>query len=164
MQIKQLIFIPGNVPSSKNSKQRTRNGAIVHGKAVKRYLQALGINKYSCRQGSAYMENYKTRPNLFKQKFNDSGWETPQEFCYLGFHFVRKTKALFDFSNMVQIIQDLMVAGGFLMEDNIDCIIPINMTKNGKRWTKDKDNPGVWIAEITPDKEPDIYDFFRKDC
>jgi len=159
MQIKQQVFIPGNVPSSKNSKQRTKNGAIVSGKAVKKYLQGLGIKRYSCRQGSAYMEDYKTRPNLFKEKFRDAEWITPRKFCYIGFHFVRQTKALFDFSNMVQIVQDLMVAGGYLQEDNINCMIPVNMVKNGNRWSKNKDFPGVWVAEISNFPEIEIDDY-----
>jgi hypothetical protein len=158
LQIKQLAFIPFNVPSSKNSKQKTKTGLIVNGKAVAKYLRLLGVKSYSCRRGSKYMEDYKTRPNIFAECMKD--WIKPEGFSHIGFHFVRQTMTLFDFNNMTQIIQDLMVAGNYLDEDNINVMLPVNLKLNGKRWNKNKDNPGIYIAELIDYPEFDLADYY----
>jgi hypothetical protein len=158
LQIKQLAFIPFNVPSSKNSKQKTKTRLIVNGKAVAKYLRVLGVKSYSCRRGSKYMEDYKTRPNIFAECMKD--WIKPEGFSHIGFHFVRQTMTLFDFNNMTQIIQDLMVAGNYLDEDNINVMLPVNLKLNGKRWNKNKDNPGIYIAELIDYPEFDLADYY----
>lgn len=63
----------------------------------------------------------------------------------IGFHFVRQTKHRFDFHNAVQIIADLMVAHDFIEDDDMDCFIPVPLKKNGRWYSYDKENPGVYI-------------------
>jgi hypothetical protein len=140
----ELIFIPFNVPSLKNSKIKTSRG-IFPSKTVKNYLSDLGIQRYSASRKEVV--GYKTKPNKFEElrdKFIKAleGKEPPIE---IGFHFVRKTKHQFDFNNANQIIADLFTAHGIIEDDNMDYFIPYAFKMNDKFYTIDKENPGVYI-------------------
>ncbi len=140
----ELIFIPFNTPSLKNSKIKTSRG-IFPSKTVKNYISNLGIQRYSASRKEVV--GYKNRPNLIEElrdKFNNvlEGKEPPFE---IGFHFVRKTKHKFDFNNANQIIADLLVAHGIIEEDNMDIFIPYAFKMNEQYYTVDKENPGVYI-------------------
>ena len=70
MKENELIFIPFNTPSLKNSKIKTSRG-IFPSKTVKKYLSDLGIQKYSSSRKE--VTGYKTKPNLIEElrdKFN----------------------------------------------------------------------------------------------
>ena len=140
----ELIFIPFNTPSLKNSKIKTSRG-IFPSKTVKDYISNLGIQRYSASRKEVV--GYKNRPNLIEElrdKFNKAleGKEPPFE---IGFHFVRKTKHKFDFNNANQIIADLLVAHGIIEEDNMDVFIPYAFKMNNEYYTLDKENPGVYL-------------------
>lgn len=140
----ELIFIPGNCPSLKNSKIKTSRG-IFPSKTVKSYLTDLGIQRYSASRKEVV--GYKTKPNKFEELreiFNKAleGKEPPIE---IGFHFVRKTKHKFDFNNANQIIADLLTAHGIIEDDNMDYFIPYAFKMNDKFYTIDKENPGVYL-------------------
>ena len=149
-----MIFIPFNVPSLKNSKTISminKKPVLVPSKAVKKYLQKIGVKKYrttlSKKQKAAgvlKVENYVKRPNLFIQAVGNyfDGCKKP---VIVKFFFVRGTKGKFDFSNAVCIIEDLLTAHGFIEDDNMDCFIPIPMRVNGKWYSVDKENPGVYL-------------------
>lgn len=140
----ELIFIPGNCPSLKNSKIKTSRG-IFPSKTVKSYLTDLGIQRYSASRKEVV--GYKTKPNKFEElrdKFNKAleGKEPPVE---IGFHFVRNSKRTFDFNNANQIIADLLTAHGIIEDDNMDYFIPYAFKMNDKFYTIDKENPGVYL-------------------
>lgn len=140
----ELIFIPNNVPSLKNSKIKTSRG-IFPSKTVKNYLTDLGIQRYSASRKEVV--GYAKKPNKFEELreiFNKAleGKEPPIE---IGFHFVRKTKHKFDFNNANQIIADLLTAHGIIEDDNMDCFIPYAFKMNDKFYTIDKENPGVYL-------------------
>lgn len=130
----QEVFLKGNVPSSKNSKQfiparTTKSGATIkpmflNSKTVANYLRS-------------YEHQFYT-PKLIIT-------ETP---VILGFHFVRDSKRRFDFGNSCQIIQDLMVKFGWIEDDNMDYLIPVPLLVNDKWYSWDKDNPGVLIRVL----------------
>jgi len=84
-----MIFIPGSVPSSKNSKIFTRGRKLIWSKAASLY-----------RKNSK--EAFLTNKEDFLSMLN--GKEKPYIIC---FHFVRATKHKYDFVNMIQTIQDL---------------------------------------------------------
>jgi Holliday junction resolvase RusA-like endonuclease len=65
--------------------------------------------------------------------------------CIIEFHFVRDSKRKFDFHNMVQLPLDLMTAYDIIEDDNMDCVIPIPYTKNGKWYSVDKEKAGLYI-------------------
>lgn len=153
----KLIFIPNNVPSLKNSKVKTGRG-IFSSPTVNKYLRALGIQSFS--SSKKIVKGYvdKNKPNLIeelREHFNEMkvGKENP---IFIGYHQVRKDNRLFDFSNSIEILQDLFTAHGFIEDDNVKYVFPIPMSIEGElpnlenlRTTKwysvDKENPGVFI-------------------
>lgn len=144
-EINEFVFIPGNVPSLKNSKIKTSKG-IFPSKSVMKYIHGLGIQAYSASKQT--VTEYKTRPNLFKQYAEEIskmlvGKSTPYLIC---FHFIRKTKADFDFNNANQILLDLLTAHKVIEDDNMRFVIPSAMQIGDKWYSVNKDNPGVIIS------------------
>ena len=142
-----LIFIPGNVPSSKNSRINTKHGSFAS-KTVKTYLNSLGIQSYS--SSKKLVKGYVNKPNLIENLREDflkqtSGKQLPLE---IGFHFVRDSRRKFDFHNIVQVVLDLLTASDFIIDDNMDCVIPFALKRDGKFYSVDKENCGVWIKII----------------
>lgn len=122
------IFIPGNVPSLKNSKRIfvnriTGKRFVTSSECSKNYLETMGTF-------------YLSQKNHFKEMIK--GLEMP---INIEFQFVRKTKSRFDFINMAQIVCDLMVKHGWIEDDSYNflnpCFNPIVIF--------DKINPGVYI-------------------
>ena len=142
---KDLIFIPFNVPSSKNSRVISSGKGSFHSPAVSKYLQKIGVKSYSSSKKT--MEDYKTRPNLFKQSLKDVNFKdyTP---LILGYHPVRKTKTKFDLHNVFQIIGDLLTAGGYIEDDNMECLVPIPFKIKGKYYTHNPENPGIYLKVL----------------
>lgn len=152
-----MIFIPGNVPSLKNSKVKAKGG-IFASPSVNRYLRSLGIQAFSSRKKTVKGYVDRARPNKLEEFREDIkkmklGKENP---LFIGFHQVRDSKRKFDFSNSVEVIQDLFVAHDFIEDDNIEYMFPIPMTIDGRlptttnlreeQWySVDKENPGVFI-------------------
>ena len=78
----KLIFIPGNVPSSKNSRINTSKGSFAS-KTVKSYLNSLGIQSYS--SSKKLVKGYVNKPNLIDNLREDflkqtSGKQLPSSF------------------------------------------------------------------------------------
>lgn len=149
------VFIPGHVPSLKNSKVKTSKG-IFMSKGCLKYLRSLNIQGYSSSKKT--VKEYKdqiNKPNLFRKSILFLANElTLTEIDYpiiLGFHFVRKTKAEFDFNNANQIILDLMTAHNLIEDDSMSYIIPQAYKKDDKWYSVDKNNPGVYIKIIKED-------------
>ncbi len=122
-----MIFIPGSVPSSKNSKIITRNRRLIWSKAASLY-----------RKNSR--EEFLKNKEYFLSMLN--GKEKPYIIC---FHFVRVTKHKYDFVNVVQTLQDLMVDYGYIEDDNVDIMLPFPLLINNKYSSYDRDKPGVYI-------------------
>ncbi len=144
MENEELIFIPNNTPSLKNSKIATSRG-VFSSKTVKKYLGLLGIQNYS--PGRKEVKGYVNRPNLFEQlrpQFEKAleGKEAPFN---IGLHFVRDSKRKFDFNNANQIIADLMVAHDIIEDDNMDFYLPYPLILDDKAYSYNKEKPGVWL-------------------
>lgn len=153
-----MIFIEGNVPSLKNSKVKTSRG-IFSSPTVNKYTRKLGIQSFSSTK--KYVKGYvdkKNRPNIFEEKTKELKKEINKKGfpIFIGYHHVRKSKRLFDFSNSVEIIQDLLTAHNIIEDDNVKFVFPIPMTKEGKLpttrnirkkdwYSVDKENPGVFL-------------------
>lgn len=140
-----LIFIPFNVPSSKNSRINTSKGSFAS-KTTKTYLNKLGIQTYS--SSKKLVKGYVNKPNLIEQLREDflkqiEGKQLPLE---IGFHFVRDSKRKFDFHNIVQVSLDLLTAHDIIIDDNMDCVIPYALKLDDKFYSVDKENPGVYIS------------------
>ena len=114
-------------------------------KTCKRYLQSLGIQKYSIKD--KIVQGYKTRSNLFYEAVKPlfevkSMWQLP---VFVRFYFVRDSKRKFDIINAQQIICDLLVAHRVIDDDDADNLIPAVEMRNGKCYHIDKAAPGVWL-------------------
>lgn len=147
VELHESVFISGNIPSSKNSKVATSKG-VFHSKTVTKWLREQGIQHYSVSKKEVTL--YKTKPCIFPveqllQLLSVSHGTKPVK---IGIHFVRQTKAKFDFHNICQILFDLMVAFDIIDDDNMDCVLPFPMEIDGKWYSIDKNKPGVWIAVI----------------
>lgn len=142
-----LIFIPYNVPSLKNSKVKTARG-IFSSATVNKYLRLLGIRGYSASKKTVL--EYKTRKNVFEEiRENFEKQKEGAEQPYLvAFHFVRDSKRDFDFNNATQIVQDLLVAHDMLDDDCCRIMIPVPLKIDGNWYSIDKTNPGVYIKII----------------
>jgi len=138
------LFIPGNTPSSKNSKVATSRG-VFSSPIVSRYLRSLGIQTFSSSKKTVKGYVDKDRPNPFKKAFEEANWIKPTEQVVIGFHFVRKSKHKFDFINACQLVHDLMVAHDLIEDDNMNYLIPIPFKMDDEWFRYDKENPGVFI-------------------
>ena len=115
------IFIPGNVPSSKNGKRWTGK-YLIHSKTVMRYIKE---------SKEDYLHN--------KDKFIEmiEGKDIPLD---ISFKFIRNSRRKFDYINPCQTVQDLMVTYDYIEDDNCDCMIP-----SFGEYKYDKENSGVKI-------------------
>ena len=156
-QIKDMIFIPGNIPSLKNSKVKTSRG-IFSSPTVSKFLRSIGIQGFNSRKKTVKGYVDPNRPNQFEALRSTfmsmkAGKDDP---IIIGYHQVRSSKRLFDFSNSVEILQDLMTAHDFIEDDNVKHVFPVPMSIDGKfidpknprafpLYSVDKENPGVYI-------------------
>jgi len=143
-----IWWIPGNVPSLKNSKIKTSRG-IFPSKTVVNYLRSLNIQGYNA--SKKFVKGYKdiNKPNLFLHNLNDFPKITISEYpIILQFHFIRKTKAEFDFNNANQILLDLMTAHNLIVNDSMKYVLPFPLKMKDKYYNVDKNNPGVYIELI----------------
>lgn len=152
-----MIFIPGNVPSLKNSKVKTSRG-IFSSPTVKKWLRSLGIQTFNSRKKTVQGYVDPNRPNqiaLLKEEFLKMK-EKKNDPIFIGYHQIRNSKRLFDFSNSVEVVQDLLTAHDFIEDDNVKYVFPVPMTIDGELPSKttirkkefysvDKEHPGVWI-------------------
>lgn len=139
------IFIEGEVPSSKNSKEigfiflkRGTPGKIY----VRRNDSFLPVrlNLNSSKQTKKYIKDRSILYVAHKQEFEKlvEGKLPPYK---VEFTFHRKTRRKFDYINAAQIVQDLMVEFGWIEDDNCEFLIPYF-----GEWIHDKENPGVTIS------------------
>lgn len=136
------IFIPGNVPSSKNSKIKTEKG-VFHSKTVRKYLSFLGISHFSTSKKE--VKHLKTKESIFKDQVEKLKGQLGEPPHRIGFHFVRDSRRSFDFHNAVQIIADLLVSYNIIEDDDMDHFIPLPYKRKGNYYTISKEQPGVYI-------------------
>ena len=116
-----MIFIAGNVPSSKNSKRWTGK-MLINSKTVMKYIKDTD-------------KQYKRFRSDFQGMIR--GMNFP---IIVSFKFIRGTKHRFDYINPAQTVQDLMVKNEWIEDDNMNFIIP-----HFEPYEYDKENPGVEI-------------------
>ena len=116
-----MIFIRGNIPSSKNSKQWTGK-FLINSKTTREYIKAT-----------------KNEWLLNKNEFLEmlKGKEKPYK---IELYFIRDSKRKFDYINVAQIVFDLMQEYEYI--ENDDCI---NVVPIFKGYRVDKANAGVEI-------------------
>lgn len=106
-----MIFIAGNTPSSKNSKQfvTLKNGKklLLNSKIVRKYID------------KSEMDWRFNKTEFFKML---KGKEKPYR---IELYFIRDSKRKFDYINAAQIIFDLMQEYGYIEDDDSTNIIPV---------------------------------------
>ena len=119
------IFIPGNVPSSKNSKVWTGKH-LIWSKTATKYVK--DTDKYWREFAPIFIEE------SLKHSYTIA---TPLK---TSFKFIRGSKHKFDYVNPLQTILDLMVRYNWITDDNADIILPVF-----EPYEYNKENPGVII-------------------
>lgn len=142
---KRAIFIGGEVPSSKNSKEigyyflPAGSSSNIMAK-VKGGLRSVRLNLNSSKATKRYQKGAAIEYSLKKSEFKNLVKNLEPPFRVV-FSFVRKTKRKFDYINAAQIVQDMMVDHGWIEDDNCEFLIPYF-----EKWEHDKRNPGVYIS------------------
>jgi len=119
-----MIFIKGNVPSSKNSKVWTGK-FLVWSKTAQKY------RKESKQQWMDGRDEFKKACE---------GLDKPY---IISFTFIRGSKHKFDYVNPLQTVLDIMVEMEWLDDDNADEVLPVF-----EMYLYDKENPGVSIEVL----------------
>lgn len=120
--LEKEIFIPGNIPSLKNSKQVTRSGAILPSKTVKKYLDY--YNFFWCIYEIDFLNFIKNKSKPYN----------------IDFLFIRDSKRKFDYINIAQAPLDLMQSHNWIKDDDA-----LNVKPYFSDFKVDKENCGVII-------------------
>ena len=124
-----MIFISGNTPSSKNSKQFV---TLKNGKTM--LLNSKTVQKYIKESKADWLTNKNEFLKMLKGK------EKPYK---VELFFIRDSKRKFDYINAAQIVFDLMQTYGYVEDDDSTNIIPVF-----KGFEIDKARTGVEISVI----------------
>lgn len=143
--IESGIFIPGEVPSSKNSKEigflYLKKGATssIYYKKNGVY-RPVRLNLNSSKATKRYIKERDWEYVAKRKEFGElvKNHEAPYRIC---FKFFRKTKRKFDYINAAQIVQDMMVKHGWVEDDDCKNVRPYFL-----EYEVDKNNPGVLIS------------------
>jgi len=144
---KEGIFIPGEVYSSKNNKQIIAKWTK-HSKWMLSYFDKYTkksilrpvqpfitdsdvVNKYKKEKISLYIQQ---RDNFLKLK-GDKPYP-----LFITFQFIRKNKSGWDFNNMTELVQDMMVLAKWIPDDSVKYMYPVPLP-----YLIDKKNPGIII-------------------
>jgi Holliday junction resolvase RusA-like endonuclease len=117
----KIFTIPGNTPSSKNSRIWTGKYSIASA-ATRKWK--LATDEYWKEQAKAFRKESKV---LSKP-------------LYIEFKFYRKSRHKFDMINIAQAVQDAMVKFDWIDDDNADELIPVFVP-----YEYDNKNPKVEI-------------------
>lgn len=142
-------FIPGNVPSSKNSK-RIVSKKLPSGKSLPFLIDSELAASYK-----------KTHSILYRSMRSDFKKETSifSGPAYIGFYFVRDSHRDFDYHNAVQIVADIMVKELVMEDDNARIFVPVFLG-----YTVDKNKAGVYVRVLSEvyEKQMKVYnDHFK---
>lgn len=124
-----MIFIQGNTPSSKNSKQFV---TLKSGKTM--LLNSKTVQKYIKESKGDWILN----KNNFKKMLK--GKEKPYK---IELYFIRDSRRKFDYINAAQIVFDLMQHYGYIEDDDSTNVIPVF-----KGFEVDKARAGVEIRVL----------------
>lgn len=124
-----MIFIQGNTPSSKNSKQfvtlKSGKTMLLNSKTVQKYIKESKVD---------WIKNKTEFLKMIKDK------EKPYK---IELYFIRDSKRRFDYINAAQIIFDLMQEYDYIEDDDSTNVIPIF-----KGFEVDKAKAGVEIRVL----------------
>jgi hypothetical protein len=138
------IFIPGDVISKKNSQNAIQiplKGARKCHSCGKMHPSRGMITSSKAHQ--AYVRNTKAIYERLAPDFRKL-LESSSEPYRIAFQFIRaRNGGVWDYSNIVEAVQDQMVTAQWITDDSHQNMIPVFIPA-----VVDKDNPGVIIAPI----------------
>jgi len=120
-----LVVMPGNTYSKKNSKQIIVNKAT----GKRQVISSKGYREWE----EGVMWQLKTHPLIGRQ------WQYPLK---VSFKFFRKTRRKFDYNNLSQGPLDILQKLGIIEDDDMNHVIP----DFSQGWELDKTNPRVEIT------------------
>jgi hypothetical protein len=143
--LKRGIFIPGEVPSSKNSKEIgfifLKNGSqsrtfVKRGEKLIPVRFTLNSSKATKRYVKDHAIDYIANKVKFQRMIKDM--DPPYR---VVFKFIRKTKRKFDYINAAQIVQDMMATHDWIVDDDCNNLKPYFID-----YEVNKNEPGVIIS------------------
>lgn len=165
----EIIFIPNNTPSLKNSKEIQQMYTGKSNCCNAPYIK-LGNSKYKCSKcknicmlgtrpilvPSKTVLKYKTATTEYWIQ-NKKLWEKISKSypINLGLYFVRDSTRRFDYNNISQIIQDMMVDYQWIVDDNCKYINPVFLG-----YHKDISCPGAYIIVINEQYKEELINYF----
>ena len=148
----QYIFIPGRVYSSKNSTQIRVRG-LKHGERSKFKLFSKGVWRpivpFVAKSDNAARYK-KEKVGLFranKQRFDQMKGNNAYP-LYIEFVFAWPDRGRWDWSNILQIVQDTMVDAGLIPDDSVRYMFPVMPPKPVLPYFIDRKNPGVYFRVV----------------
>lgn len=144
-----IVFIPGEVPSKKNSKR------IIPNKRTGKFLVI----------GSKVSLDYRANAVIFyrsyKQRWMGVVGDRGGLPMYVGLYFIRGTRRLFDYNNISQSVMDMMVEAQWIGDDNCNVVVPVFLG-----YEVDPREPGVYITLMGEDYAKSMvevpYEMFGK--
>ena len=143
IEVKNSIFIPGEVYSSKNS-HTIHMRKPKYGESSK--WSYGGVRMIPFISSSKSVTEYKKQKLAVYRQHTERFIELTDGLPFplkIEFIFHRRTEGIFDYTNMSQLVQDMMVKSGWIENDDSRHLIPVFKT-----WKLDRNNPGVWIVVI----------------
>jgi len=144
------FYIPGNVPSSKNSKEiiyiYTGRSSCCNAKYIKsngkficmKCRQVTTPGKRPVLSESKLTKEYKEKTSLYYSSQVIRELFDLKKPIGLGMFFIRSSKHHYDFINASQVICDILVKNNVIDDDDTQNVIPIFL---GEKY--DKEEPGV---------------------
>jgi hypothetical protein len=166
----KAIFIPGNIPSKKNSKEimkiYTGRSSCCNATYQKRPKLKPICNQ--CHKECEYGQRYSIQNSAVVKRYIASSekdyrknlpvWQTLIEDLpipiYVGMYFIRDSMRIFDFNNASQIITDLFKDYGYIFDDNSNVCLPVYLGHH-----KDPLKTGVIIAILNEDYKTSLINF-----
>ena len=155
------MILSGNCPSSKNSRRVVPYKKIVYdkatGKKFERTVPMVLKSEYCMKweriakiELKNWLQKHSEDIKAFKESMNYP--------IFVLFYYYRKDVRQFDYNNMTQEIQDLLVGHGVFADDSCDYMIPISCG-----YELDRDNPRTEVVFVnrndsnTPIAVPDNW-------
>lgn len=145
------LYLPGNVPSSKNNKEiYFKMGATNPNSGVKCFFKK---NNYPC---TPFITD-SHRVKRYRVAIQEEMLKKRQKFLALidkkslplqiEFMFIRDSHIRFDFHNACQVICDLMQEYKWIKDDNMDNLLPVPPLKR-KSYIVNKEQAGVILTVL----------------
>jgi len=166
----KAIFIPGNIPSKKNSKEimqiYTGRSSCCNATYQKRTKQKPICNQ--CHKECDYGRRHTLKNSAVVERYivdsknsyirNLTLWQSLTEDMpipiYVGMYFIRDSMRIFDFNNASQIITDLFKDYGYIFDDNSNVCIPVYLGHH-----KDEKRKGCIIAILKEEYKSSLINF-----